>query len=167
MTKLIVLTVFICLSAVVNGVLHDLTYPMNNVTLSWGGKPFVLNVTKKDVVEVGYSFYYQVDEFSTPTHVGTHLDAPCHFAKGRWCVSEIPVERLYSRPGYIIDISSKCANNRDYLLSVSDLESWVEANSPIEDGAVILIKTGILRSNRKVHNLPASHSLARLVKVLA
>lgn len=31
-------------------------------------------------------------------HVGTHLDAPIHFAQNGWSVDEIPPERLIS-PG--------------------------------------------------------------------
>lgn len=126
----------------VHGLLYDLTYPMNNVTISVSGKPFIINVTKNVVKNVDYSFYYQSDEISTPTHLGTHLDAPCHFAEGQWCVSDIPIDRLYARPGYVLDISGKCAHNRDCMLTEVDLEMWIEKVGKIEDGAILLVKTG-------------------------
>lgn len=144
---IIFLIVTVCVSTVlsghdVDGLLYDLTYPMNNVTISWSGKPFILNVTKRVVKEPDYSFNAQSDEIITPTHTGTHLDAPCHFAEGQWCVSDIPIERLFSRPGYIIDISSKCATNNDCVLTDQDLELWLQEVGKIDDGAVILVKTG-------------------------
>jgi kynurenine formamidase len=48
-----------------------------------------------------------------PEHMGTHIDAPAHFAENRWKVHEIPIEKLYG-PGVIINVKSKVANNPDY-----------------------------------------------------
>lgn len=92
-----------------------------------------------------------MDEIASPTHLGTHLDAPCHFAKGHACVGDIPAERLFSRPGYIIDITSKCAQDRDYALNAEDFASWIKQVGSVEDGAVILVRTGWSRywPNRK------------------
>ena len=45
---------------------------------------------------------------SAPEHGGTHLDAPRHYAKGKWSTAEIPLDRLIG-PAIKIDISSKAA----------------------------------------------------------
>lgn len=138
-TQIIILLLFL---VDVDGFLYDLTYPVNNITLDWGGKQFEINITQEDVKESNSPYYYQVDEISTPTHLGTHLDAPCHFGKGLWCVSDIPPKRLFSRPGYVIDISSKCEKVSEYMLSEDDLKLWLKETGKIEDGAILLVRTG-------------------------
>lgn len=127
-----------------NGFLYDLTYPVNNITLDWGGDQFKLNITREEVKgnDDYDSYYYQIDEISSPTHLGTHLDAPCHFAKDHWCVSDIPVERLFSRPGYVIDITFKCNHDEDCMLTVEDVESWLQEIGRVEEGPIVLIRTG-------------------------
>ncbi|XP_074596605.1 isatin hydrolase-like [Brevipalpus obovatus] len=125
------------------GLLYDLTYSLNNITLDWSGKQFQLNITQENVQEDNISYWYQIDELASPTHLGTHLDAPCHFAKDKWCTSEIPVNRLFARPGYVIDITDKCANDRDYELNENDLLAWLEEHGKdLQRGAVILVRTG-------------------------
>ena len=49
-------------------------------------------------------FFYAANAFCTPEHGGTHLDAPIHFAAGRWTVDEIPIGRL-SGPAVVIDVA--------------------------------------------------------------
>ena len=39
-----------------------------------------------------------MNDFKMGEHVGTHLDAPIHFARKGWSVAEIPLERFIS-PG--------------------------------------------------------------------
>lgn len=41
----------------------------------------------------------ELNEFCASEHSGTHLDAPVHFAKDRWGVSDIPLDRLWRVPG--------------------------------------------------------------------
>lgn len=54
----------------------------------------------------------EVHQFALCTHMGTHIDAPCHFIQGGGTVDEIPVERLTAtavvwgldcKPGQVID----------------------------------------------------------------
>ena len=63
-----------------------------------GLKPF------KSSKNVEHSFRYEINEFKTSEHCGTHLDAPGHFSRGSWAVSEIPVERLFA-PGRTSQLS--------------------------------------------------------------
>ncbi|GIY54756.1 uncharacterized protein CEXT_564081, partial [Caerostris extrusa] len=84
---------------------------------------------------------YQKDEFSAATHGGTHLDAPCHFAKGRWCVSDIPLPHLVV-PAAVVDISSQVDGNPDVHLTTDHLLEWEEQHGQIRDGSLLLVYTG-------------------------
>lgn len=68
------------------------------------------------------SFRYYAEEISLPTHTGTHIDAPTHFAASKWTLSEIPDENLVDVPGVTIDVSKKCIGNPLYEVTVQDLE---------------------------------------------
>ena len=48
------------------------------------------------------------------TFLGTHTDAPSHFAEDGWKVGEIPIERLIG-PGVVVDISEKAKYVIKYL----------------------------------------------------
>jgi kynurenine formamidase len=76
-----------------------------------------------------------------PEHFGTHLDAPAHFARGRWTVDQIPPERLIA-PLVIIDVSHKAAGNPDYLVSTDDVAMWEQVNGRVPPGAVVIARTG-------------------------
>ena len=53
-------------------------------------------------------FYLEMYDISGSEHGGTHLDAPRHFAEGKWTLDQIPLDRLIG-PAIKIDISSKAA----------------------------------------------------------
>lgn len=76
------------------------------------------------------------------THTGTHLDAPAHFARGRWGVSDIPLERLVDVPAVVIDITAKVANESNYELSMFDVHAHERDYGPIPDNCLLLVKTG-------------------------
>ncbi|XP_053204995.1 isatin hydrolase-like isoform X2 [Panonychus citri] len=102
-----------------------------------------MNISSEQVNKGNISYWYQADTIWTPTHLGTHLDAPCHFARNTWCVSDIPIERLYLRPGYVIDISHKIdsSSNPNYVLTSDDVKNWIKSIGTVKSGAVILIRT--------------------------
>ena len=41
-----------------------------------------------------------------------------------------------------MDVSDKCAKNRDYRVSVADLTAWEIRNGRIPEGAIVLLQTG-------------------------
>jgi kynurenine formamidase len=53
-----------------------------------------------------FGFWYEANDFAQAEHCGTHTDAPSHFAKGKWRLGDIPLDRL-TGPGVVIDISDK------------------------------------------------------------
>ncbi|WP_340537833.1 cyclase family protein [Nocardioides sp. GXZ039] len=78
----------------------------------------------------------------TGEHVGTHLDAPCHWITGaeHGDVSQIPPSRLVA-PAVVIDRTAEVAADPDYLLDVSDLQEWEREHGPLPAGW-LLYRTG-------------------------
>jgi kynurenine formamidase len=119
--------------------LVDLTHPLSDETLVWPtSDPFRFDVLFHGHTDDGY--YYSARNFSGPEHGGTHLDAPIHFAEGRWTTDQIPLERLMG-PAAVVDVSAQAEADPDYQVTVADLEAWEEAHGPIPDGAFLLLFT--------------------------
>jgi kynurenine formamidase len=77
-------------------------------------------------------------------HGGTHIDAPIHFHENRWTVDEIPLDRLVG-PAILVDVTTRCAANRDYRVAISDFEAWEKQHGRIPDTSIVLIRTGFGR----------------------
>lgn len=119
----------------------DLTYSFSAETLYWPNNPtgFKLDTQVNGVTPAG--FYYSSNAFSAPEHGGTHLDAPVHFAKDHLSIDQVPLANLTGN-AVVIDVSEKTLKNRDYLISVNDVESWEKKNGNIPDSAIVLFRTG-------------------------
>jgi kynurenine formamidase len=119
----------------------DLTHAFGADTLYWptDTEGFVLETVFAGTTGAGY--YYAAHRFRAAEHGGTHLDAPIHFAEGRWTADEIPVERLFG-PGAVVDVTARTAGDRDYQVTVADLRAWEAAHGRFPDGAIVLLRTG-------------------------
>lgn len=117
----------------------DLTYPLNEKNAYWPVgtyTPFryeVIATIKKDMVFSG--------KYSTPEHLGTHIDAPNHFVQNQPSVDQIPFKQLVG-PAVVITITDKVVHDADYALSLSDISLWEKTNGPIPDEAIVLLNTG-------------------------
>src|SRR6184192_2221026 len=101
--------------------LLDLTHPFDARTIYWPtAKAFTLEPVAHGMTEGGY--WYAANNFSAAEHGGTHLDAPIHFAEGRWTADEIPLDRLVGA-AVVVDVSEKAARDPDALLVRADLET--------------------------------------------
>jgi kynurenine formamidase len=119
--------------------LVELTHPLNEETLVWPTEPpFRFDTTAHGWTEGGY--YYSSRHFSGPEHGGTHLDAPIHFAEGRWTTEQIPLERLMG-PAVVVDVSREAREDPGYQVTVEDLTRWEDAHGLIPDGAILLLFT--------------------------
>jgi len=118
----------------------DLTYSFSNETLYW---PTADNFHFDTVFdgETPAGFYYSAYSFSAAEHGGTHLDAPSHFAKGKWATDEIPLDKLTGE-AVVIDVSANALTNPEYQISVADIEKWEKDNAAIPDDAIVLFRTG-------------------------
>lgn len=119
----------------------DLSYAYSEKTLYWPNNPvgFKLDTQFNGMTAGGY--YYSSNAFFSPEHGGTHLDAPVHFAKGKWSTDEIPLQQLTGN-AVVIDVSSKTKNNADYQMTVDDVTEWEKEHGQIPDDAIVLFRTG-------------------------
>jgi len=118
----------------------DMTYPFAADTLHWPtAKPFQLETVNEGRTPQG--FWYSSYNYSGSEHVGTHLDAPFHFAEGKWTTEKIPLAQTIG-PGVIIDVRRGAEADRDYLLRVADLQAWEKRYGRIPKGAIVLMHSG-------------------------
>lgn len=118
----------------------DMTYPFDEETIYWPtARPFRHEEVFVGRTEAGY--YYEAYNYSAAEHGGTHIDAPVHFAEGRWSVDEIPLEHLVG-PAVVVDISEKAAHNPDAQLTPRDLAAWEAEHGRIPYGAILMVYTG-------------------------
>ena len=118
----------------------DLSYSFDTDTVYWPtAEPFKLETDFDGITDKGY--FYSAYRFSAAEHGGTHLDAPVHFAKDKKSVDQIPLDQLVG-PALVIDVTTECATNPDYLVSVSDFQKWEKVNGIISAGSIVLLRTG-------------------------
>ena len=118
----------------------DLSHDFSSETVYWPtATPFAMDTVFAGPTEKGY--YYSAYSFCAAEHGGTHIDAPIHFAEGRQTVDEIPLSRLIGT-AVKIDVSAKVNADRDYLITVEDLEAWESQHGRIAENSIVLLYTG-------------------------
>ncbi len=118
----------------------DLSYDFSAETPYWPtSEPFRLDTAFEGTTPGGY--YYSAYNFCAAEHGGTHLDAPVHFAEGKWSTEQIPLESL-TGVAVVIDVSEKAADNPDYEITLEDIQAWEQANGQIADHSIVLFRTG-------------------------
>ncbi len=118
----------------------DLTYPFSAEAHHWPtAKPFQFEKVAEGRTPGG--FWYSSYNYGGSEHVGTHLDAPFHFAEGKWTTEQIPLSRLIG-PGVVIDMRRQAEKNPDYTLQVSDIRAWEKNHGRMPNGAILLIRSG-------------------------
>ena len=121
----------------------DLSYAFDANTVYWPtAEQFKLETDFEGTTDKGY--FYSAYRYSAAEHGGTHIDAPVHFAKGHNSVDQIPLEQLMGN-GIVIDVTAQCAKDRDYLVSVADLENWERRNGRIAPGTIVFLRTGFAK----------------------
>lgn len=118
---------------------YDLTHPASEKFPNWEGSeksPF----EAKPLGDMGRDGYF-TRTICTQEHFATHIDAPAHFAAGRWTVDQIPPERLVG-PLVVLNVAPKLQANADYQIRVDDVALWEQANGRIPAGAIVLAHTG-------------------------
>ncbi|MGH9601919.1 MAG: cyclase family protein, partial [Terriglobales bacterium] len=118
---------------------YDLTHPESEKFPNWEGSQKSPFEAKKlgDMERDGYF----TRTFCTQEHFATHMDAPAHFAVGRWTVDQVPPERLVG-PLVVLNVAPKIPTNADYQITVDDVALWEQANGKIPAGAIVLAHTG-------------------------
>ena len=120
----------------------DLSHDFSDQTIYWvNADPFKREGTQGMTPK---GFYYAQGNYAAAEHGGTHIDAPIHFAEGKKTVDQLTPNDLIG-PAVKVDVSEKTANDRDYLISVADIENWEKANGRIPDGTIVLLQTGFAK----------------------
>lgn len=118
----------------------DLSHDFSDKTLYWPtANGFKLDTAFNGITEAG--FYYEAYNYCAAEHGGTHLDAPVHFAKGKWTADQIPLEKLTGE-AVVINVSAKALKDPDYQISVADVEGWEKTNGKLVDDVIVLFQTG-------------------------
>ena len=120
-------------------ILVDLTHDLATDSPTWPGSrtPFKLDtITASDT---GAMFRLVLNE-----HFATHMDAPRHGSGAGWSNEQIPLARLVA-PVVVIDVSAQSTQDRDYALSVADVEAHEHEFGRIPRGAIVLLRTGWAR----------------------
>ncbi len=122
------------------GTVVDLSYPFDSQSVYWPtAGAFHLEKDFEGTTEQGY--YYSAYKYSAAEHGGTHIDAPVHFARGRYSVDQIPLEQLMG-PAVLIDVTRQAAKSRDYQATAADFQNWERQNGRLPAGAILLLRTG-------------------------
>jgi kynurenine formamidase len=89
----------------------------------------------------GPAWYW--NDITTGEHVGTHFDAPVHWATGRGGedVAQVPAGRLVA-PAVVLDASEHAAADPDFLLQIDHVRAWEREHGPLPDGGWLLYRTG-------------------------
>ncbi|MFN8570514.1 MAG: cyclase family protein [Gemmatimonadaceae bacterium] len=128
-------------AGIANPRLVDLTHDLSSATTAWPGSKQGFRL---DTITAGRNAegrYAALFALSLPEHFGTHLDAPHHFDEHGATPAQIPLWRLIG-PAVVIDISDSAAANRDYTLSVSDVERFEAEHGRIPENTIVLVRTG-------------------------
>lgn len=118
----------------------DLSYAYDSKTPFWP----TANGFQLDTVSFGMTdknYFYSAFSFTSAEHGGTHIDAPIHFSEGKRTVDEIPLQQLIGS-GIVIDISQQSSEDIDYLITEKDIEDWEATHGIIEEGTIVLLRTG-------------------------
>jgi kynurenine formamidase len=121
-----------------SGTVVDLSHDYSDQSIFWPtAEGFRLDKVADGVTPQGY--YYAANNFASAEHGGTHVDAPVHFAQGRWSVDQIPVRQLMGDAA-VIDVSAAATAQPDYQVTVADLEAWERAHGSL-NGTILLLRT--------------------------
>lgn len=120
--------------------LVDLSHAFNRRTIYWPtAQQFRLTKVADGETEGGW--HYAANNFRAAEHGGTHLDAPIHFARNGNTADEIPLRKL-AGAAVNVDVRAKANADRDYLVSVADLEAFETAQGRIQADTIVLLRTG-------------------------
>lgn len=87
--------------------------------------------------------FWKHHNIHTGEHIGTHIDAPIHWASGRngKDVSQIAPARLIG-PAAVLDVSAEVEENPDFLLEVKHLKVWETQHGALPSNGWLLLRTG-------------------------
>ncbi|WP_367402516.1 cyclase family protein [Kocuria marina] len=87
--------------------------------------------------------FWKHHNIHTGEHIGTHIDAPVHWATGRdgKDVSQLELHRLVA-PAVVLDFTEEATRDADFLLDIHHVRTWEERHGPVPANAWLLLRTG-------------------------
>ncbi len=126
---------------------YDLAFTVENGIPAWFTlwRGFSTVGTPEEMIKVYLAYF---GSLTMNEHVGTHIDAPAHFAVGVWRIDEVPLSRFIGR-AVIMDMSPSIVHP-NYSITVKDIKSWERRTGiAITKDDIVLIYTGWARYWRK------------------
>lgn len=117
----------------------DMSYPLNRNNAYWPGPSY--SAFQYETIATLEDNGVFSGAYTTPEHLGTHIDAPNHFEDNQPSIDMLTLENLIG-PASVINISGKVKSNADYELTVEDIISWEKSNGMIQEGSIVLLNTG-------------------------
>jgi kynurenine formamidase len=74
-------------------------------------------------------------------HIGTHIDAPCHFDERAPCLDAVPLADLFAE-AVVIDLTDRAAGDPDAELTADDLAAWQAAHGAFPERCAVLLRSG-------------------------
>lgn len=112
---------------------YDLTQPFHAEMPHSASLPSPDMTTLRRVDEDGVN----VQRYSAPTHVGTHVDAPRHFVPGGSTIDDYPLDK-FTGSGVVLDLERETAGE----IPLRAVEEAAEELGGIRAGDIVLIRTG-------------------------
>ena len=94
-----------------------------------------------DVVFTVDDDFFRVEEISTGTHAGTHIDAPRHFLNEGRSLEELAADEFVWET-YVIDVRERMQTEPVFQLSAKDVRTYERRNGRIAPGSLIVFQTG-------------------------
>lgn len=126
--------------------LIDLTYPLDEQAAHW---PSFTNFQTSEVMK-GYfeapdasQYFVAANNVRSPEHIGTHIDAPYHFAPESYKLDEISLTTLIGE-GVLLDMTKRGVRMHwSESITIDNFLAWERKNGRrIRTGSIILIRTG-------------------------
>lgn len=115
----------------------DLTHPLAPAFPTFDGAPAIALEQVAVLAKDGYNMH----KLTYAEHVGTHFDAPLHFAAGGASVDAIPVAQLVC-PLVVLDLRARAAAEPDYQVTPEDIAAHEAAHGRIPQGACVALNSG-------------------------
>ena len=114
--------------------IFDISRPLFNGLAPWPGDTAFQFDLKWKMAE---GATVNVGAVTMGVHNGSHADAPFHFQQGARTIEQMPLE-TYLGDAVVVDLTAKFESDRARQITISDLESSMEAPR-------LLLKTGVWR----------------------
>ncbi|MEI6443282.1 MAG: cyclase family protein [Nostocales cyanobacterium ELA583] len=103
----------------------------------WTGDPTVEFTSVAEIQDDGY----YLRRFSLGEHSGTHINAPNSFHANGVSIDQYPAPSLIV-PAVVINICKQAAVDSDYVLTISDIQTWETEFGQIPAGSLVILYTG-------------------------